>query len=468
MHWSTVQLVWHRELRDLFRDRRTIFMIVALPTLLYPLLGLIGWQFALGALEQTSVVGIQGAEFLPQGEWSSGPALKALAGGLPASMTRPAGFPPLILNGHFLQYQGNLAHQVQNVQIQPLPDAKLAYLESKQVDLMMIVPKDFVAELAASRTPGQPRAHLRIDVREGDERSRMAEARVNEILGRWKARLKAVRFEQQGLPADFDNAFDVIRPREGGGAQKRLMDQLTEMVGRFLPFLLIMWAMAGALYPAIDVCAGEKERGTLETLLISPASRSEIVYGKFLAIWVFSAGTALWNLSWMGAGAMLANAYLPGPLVKLSGLLWCAGLTVLLAALFSAVSLALGVFARSTKEGQYYLLPLFLVTMPLTFLPLVPGVELNLACSLIPVTGATLLLQALMSGSDKLNWLYFFPVLLSLVFSIWMALRWAVHQFQSEEVLFRESQRAGLLAWLGQRWRGQHTSPKSDLPAPGN
>ena len=62
-----------------------------------------------------------------------------------------------------------------------------------------------------------------------------------------------------------------------------------------------MWSLAGALYPAVDLCAGEKERGTMETLLISPASREEIVWGKFLTIWVFSAATALLNLLSMGA-----------------------------------------------------------------------------------------------------------------------------------------------------------------------
>ena len=84
----------------------------------------------------------------------------------------------------------------------------------------------------------------------------------------------------------------------------------------FLPFVLIMWALAGALYPAIDVCAGEKERGTLETLLLSPARRSEIVVGKFLAVWVFSGATAGWNFAWLGGAGWLAEAWLPVPLLR--------------------------------------------------------------------------------------------------------------------------------------------------------
>src|SRR5260370_2519733 len=72
------------------------------------------------------------------------------------------------------------------------------------------------------------------------------------------------------------------------------------MLAKVLPVILILWSLAGALYPAVDVCAGEKERGTMETLLISPAVREEIVWGKFRAIWVFSPATALLNLLSMG------------------------------------------------------------------------------------------------------------------------------------------------------------------------
>src|SRR6185295_775943 len=80
---------------------------------------------------------------------------------------------------------------------------------------------------------------------------------------------------------------------------------------RIFPFMLVMWSLAGALYPAIDVCAGEKERGTMETLLISPAGRGEIVWGKFLTIWMFSAGTAFLNILSMGLTTWFFAAQLP-------------------------------------------------------------------------------------------------------------------------------------------------------------
>src|SRR5262249_44478323 len=146
-----------------------------------------------------------------------------------------------------------------------------------------------------------------------------------------------------------------------------------KLMVRIFPFMLVMWSLAGALYPAVDVCAGEKERGTMETLLISPAGREEVVWGEFLTILVFSAATALLNLASMGLTTWLFGDRLPAGGVSPAALAWCLLLALPLAAFFSAVCLAVGAYARSTKEGQYYLMPLFLVTMPLIFLTLAPG-----------------------------------------------------------------------------------------------
>src|SRR5690606_29839989 len=69
---------------------------------------------------------------------------------------------------------------------------------------------------------------------------------------------------------------------------------------KVLPFVVLVWALTGAFYPAVDLCAGEKERGTLETLLVSPARRDEIVWGKLLTVTTFSMATSILNLICMG------------------------------------------------------------------------------------------------------------------------------------------------------------------------
>jgi sodium transport system permease protein len=170
----------------------------------------------------------------------------------------------------------------------------------------------------------------------------------------------------------------------------------------------------------------------METLLISPAGREEIVWGKFLTIWVFSGGTALLNLDRMGLTTWQFSAKMPT--LTVPALLWCVVLILPLSAFFSAIALAIGAYARSTKEGQYYLMPLFLVTMPLIFLTLAPGVKLDTFYSLVPVTGAALLLQRLMTAPSlqQVPWPFFVPVFLPIVLYSGLALRWAIEQFKRE------------------------------------
>jgi sodium transport system permease protein len=458
MHLATIRLICNREQRDLWRDRRTVFMIFILPVALYPLSGVIAFTFALHTIDQEITVGVAGHERLPAANASLGlhplaAACFSAAGG-PASGIGAAAWaetfrtrlvpPPLIHEGQFLYIDS--AEPSNPLIFKALPDADRTRLDRGEIDVLVVIPATFQAELDPDRNSA-----LEVYYREGDERSRLGERRVTTILNRWKRQLKVTRFVRHGLPADFDEPITVRRPQEEEAPYQRLTMELTEMIARFFPFLLIMWVLAGALHPAIDLTAGEKERGTLETLLLSPASRGEIVTGKFGAVWVFSAATALWNLAWLGGAAWLIGFFVPEiQIMRLAGLFWCSVVTVLLAALFSAVSMALGAYARSTKEGQYFLLPLFIVTMPLTFLPLVPGVELNWFYSLVPITGATLLLQKLLNPRlDPGVWLYFAAVIGSLLLCSALALRWAAAQFRREEVLFRESEGLDWRSWFG-------------------
>ncbi|MBL8797857.1 MAG: ABC transporter permease [Planctomycetia bacterium] len=464
MHSAIIRLIARRETLDLLRDRRTLFMIFFLPVALYPLLGVFGLLVALGSADQKSRLGIDGADSLPQNSPTAGPAalvlpaaswLTAVPGGLDQltgaaalALTAEAqlDYPPLLIDGQIAQaLSGMPGRPVRALVVVPLADDGEAALADGRIDVLLRVPTDFARRLASGE-----RSTLELRTRDGDEQSRLAERRLRGVLDRWQQQVKQVRLLRRGLPADYDEPFTVKKPQDDDEPLKAVGDELSDMLGRFFPFLLIMWALAGALHPAIDVTAGEKERGTLETLLLSPASRGEIVCGKFLAIWAFSAATALWNLFWLGGAAWGLGFVLPVAILRFGALLWCAVISVLLAALFSAVSMALGAYARSTKEGQYYLLPLFVVTMPLTFLPLAPGVELNWYYSLVPITGATLLLQKLMlAQSSPVHWVYFPLVLSSLAVCCALALGWAVRQFQREEVLFREAHGTSR-GWL--RW----------------
>jgi sodium transport system permease protein len=506
MRWPIIRLIWLRELRDQLRDRRTIFMVAVLPILIYPLLGVGVFQVA-AVGRRPNVVGVYGSSHLPGAApagadvhpaqavaWlSATPPPAGGAGGVArvagaAALADIAGQvldrdePPLLRLDRenekvFLPaYLDPAGDEAVPLEVRPLPwpdgvpdapgpgedrDAWLKRfdgpLDAREVTLLLIVPPGFDGDLAQG---GRPELYLRS--RAGDERSRQTGNRVRAILDQWNKRLAQVRLLRHGLPADADEVFAVHDPERAQPPSRQAAQMLSEALVRIFPFLLVTWALTGALYPAVDLCAGEKERGTMETLLISPASREEIVYGKFLTIWVFSGTTALLNLTSMGVTTAALSGRLPLDLLRPAALAWSVLLVLPLSAFFSAVCLAVGAYARSTKEGQYYLMPLFLITMPLIFLTVVPGVELNAFYAMVPITGVALLLQQLMTpgGLEKV-WPYFVPVLAPLLLYGWLALRWAVSQFQREEVLFREAERLDLGLWLRRLFREKEPLPSA-------
>jgi sodium transport system permease protein len=447
MRRSIVRLIARRELRDLMRDKRTLFLILGLPIILYPVFVLVGILFAFSMLDQKVVIGVAGVEHLPQPK--SHPEALLAGGLLQVECERRLDDPPLIVDGQFLPLYLHGELDLGIVEMKRLDSANLEPLHSRQVDVLLVIPADFAEKLARNEKPT-----VTILGRDGDEISKVAVKRVGTIINRYQQKLKEVRFARRGLPVDFDQSIEVDDPQEAKKVQVKTADELRDVLVKFFPFLLVMWTMAGALHPAIDLTAGEKERGTMETLLISPAERSEIVAGKFVAVWLFSLATALWNLLWMGGGALLLRVFLPVPVVSPGGLAWGVLFAVPLAALFSAVAIGLGVFARSTKEGQYYLMPLFLLTLPLTLWSMAPGLKMSLLLSFVPVTGLSLLLQRLMSTAGEPvpieNWL---GVIASLALCVLLSLWWASRQFRSEGVLFREAEQVGFLGRLRIRYR---------------
>ena len=294
-----------------------------------------------------------------------------------------------------------------------------------------------------------------------NEKSQLAYDRVAGVLRSWADAIGRQNLKDSRLPATAADPFEFLREDVAETPQRN-----AAMWSKILPFVLLIWALTGAFYPAIDLCAGEKERGTLETLLASPAQRSEIVTGKLLTVMCFSIATSVLNLLSMGLTGALVISHLPiaeaGARLSMPpvlSLIWLLVALLPVAALFGALCLALAAFARSTKEGQYYLMPLVLITMPLVILPMAPGVELNLGNSLIPVTGLVLLLRALLEGNYLAALPYAAPVVGVTLLCCIMAVRWAVDQFNKEDVLFRESERLDVSLWLRHLVRDRGDTP---------
>lgn len=440
MKWSIIKLIFSREVRDQFRDRRTMFMILVFPMLLYPALGLGLVQMTQIFRAQSRTVGLVGADFLPKS-------------------------PPL-LNKEKTRFNMELWSNQKNYEslaVSANREWTRQDLISGKIDLLIVVPEETQADLEAGK-----QVPLEIYANTINDNSQHALRVVDVLLGRWVDQLVTERMQSIGKGSSFANP---IRIEEGAVDVAPAEARSGTLWGRIVPFTLVMMALTGAFYPAIDMCAGEKERGTMETLLITPAHRSEIVIGKFLAIYLFSIITTMTNLASMGLtltqvsrlaemGSNGAAEFTPPTAM---GVVWMFVLMLPLAGFFSALSMAIAVFAKSTREGQYYLMPMFLAVTPLTFLTLAPGVKLSPFYALVPVTNVALLLRSLLLHQYETSAIYSVPVLAPTLLYGWLALRAAVDQFKREEILFREAERFELRYWIRHLLRDKEPLPSAGM-----
>jgi sodium transport system permease protein len=515
MSWRNVKLIFMREVLDQLRDRRTLFMVAVLPILLYPLMGIGMFQMTAIFSEQPRTVVILGADNLPDlplldGDhfartWfrisTDADKLRVISD---AAETTPSADPAVneartkVLEQakqmrELLKRRGDAETELEAAQAAKRPVDEVLALESKVhqlieplsqrfhasgIQVLIIVPPEFKQNLLhlrdeLGRRGADDKVLAPIDYprplivqNSADEKSVIAHSRVTEVMREWERSLLRKYLRESGLPEHLPTPINPT-PIDLAAA-----NQVSANVwSKLFPSLLVIMALTGAFYPAVDLGAGEKERGTMETLLICPATRTEIVLGKFLTVMMFSASTALLNLSSLGftgkymaslaSGGGAASKFGDLSLPPFSSLIWILVMLVPLASLFSALCLAFATFARSSKEGQYYLTPLLMVTMGLTVFCSSPAVDIEPFYSVIPVMGPALLLKGLLkaTGPDMTLYMYAIPVLLTSIGYSLLALWWAIDQFGREEVLFREAERFDLRLWVKHLLRDKEPTP---------
>ena len=514
VQWRNVKLVFLRELRDQLRDRRTLFMVFILPLLLYPTLGIGMMELTLLFSEKQRTLVLLGEEHLPPPPLVEGDhfvralftdpqharKLRVITAASIRGAKSANGKPdPAIVRWHTLLRRGEalaekLKHRdVLRARLHELEREKrgadasrmrheLIEYQNKlaedfagsEIQTLVIIPRDFKPHVERVNSQLSSRG-ARTDIEDyprpivihnkADEESMAAYIGVSDAFKAWEDKILTQRLELAGLPKTLPKPVNPVREDLASEAQIGAV-----MWSKLFPALLVIMSMTGAFYPAIDLCAGEKERGTMETLLICPAKRIEIVFGKFLTVMCFSVSTAVLNLISIGmTGKHMASLMQRTPGVHMAGppefppwyaLCWIIVLLLPLAAMFSALCLSLATFARSSKEGQYYLTPLLMVTLGLTVFCVSPGIELNLFYSVMPIAGVALLLKGiLLNPQDMMVYAYAIPVLATSIGYSLLALWWSVDQFQREEVLFREAERFELKLWLRHLMRDKEPLP---------
>jgi sodium transport system permease protein len=225
--------------------------------------------------------------------------------------------------------------------------------------------------------------------------AQIAATRLQTVLGEFNAAKAAAALREKGIDPGLLNPVPVnVHPlsspiKAAGNA----------FLSFFLPYILITMVLTGGLSAALDSSAGERERKTLESLLLTPAPRSRILLGKILAVSAMSLVSAIAAIGSM----LLALTQVPLPggegtstHISLSPLaatvmVW---LALLLAGSFSSLTLALGTLARNFRQGQAYATPLYFITIfPASIVLFIPDFNPNLAYYLVPILNAVLVLR---------------------------------------------------------------------------
>jgi len=399
MNLRDLGIVYRKELRDLLRDRRTIISMFVVPLVMMPLVsasvGIVALHQMREVMQETYPIMVLGGEDSPK-------TLTAL-------------------------------RQLDNLEfVAAAPDYK-QQIADKKIRAAVEIPPGFDAAL----DNGAP-ATIRIYDYEGEFKSETATRTLRDFFSDWRDQTVAARLAQRNLPKDLTHPFEVetdnVAPPEKVSGN---------LLGALLPYIVLITCLAGAIYPAIDLTAGEKERGTMETLLSSPVQRMDLALGKCLTVMTVSMTTVGLSLASSGVTLLLVKHF-GANLMRQSGLPLAVSPLALLAVFalmlptalfFSSALLSIGLFARNTKEANSYLQPMMIVVIFPAMMSLLPGFELNYVRALIPVVNASLLCKEVLSGAY--HWNYIALVFGSSCAYAAVALTAAVALFKRESVIFR-------------------------------
>ncbi|OUL56734.1 ABC transporter permease [Pseudoalteromonas ulvae] len=397
--------VFLKELRELLRDKKTLLFVVALPVLVFPIIfGLMGFLMSQATLEAEQKVHTYAI------------ANEAYA---------PEFAKELFYHKSFEQSKE---------QFETIEQMKQAVRDGK-IDVGIMIPIEPREKLASGEQSTW-------QVIYNDASSiNFIFSRIKEAIENFSGTLQAEQFSLLGVQEQAQVALlKPIEIEKVDTANKR--ENLGEKLGALIPYLLIPLVLAGASYPAIDLGAGEKERGTLETLLLTPVTRTELVLGKFLTVLTSSLATASITVISMGVWMSVISHF-----VELKALKEAVGnigvvdlslillLLIPLAAVFSSIVLAISIYARTFKEAQNYMGPLSMVAFMPLIVAMMPNMELTFKTAMIPVTNVALAIKELLKGTVDYS-------LVGMIFLATLVLAGAlmafcVHWFKKESVLFR-------------------------------
>ncbi|HEY4837825.1 MAG TPA: ABC transporter permease [Candidatus Acidoferrales bacterium] len=400
MSLRNIMVVYRKELTDSLRDRRTLISMVVVPIVIFPLM-------SIGMGTFVAKMMIKAKDEVPK---------------------------VMILNGRNSPRVVADLKALSGIEFVPSADDYKQEISEKKIRAAVDIPSDFDAAVEQGNA-----ATVNIYDYNGDLKSGFAADKIEKFLKDLQRETVQKRLEARKLPATLVDPFQV--KTENVAPQEKVTGAA---IGGFLPYFIIVLCLMGATYPAIDLTAGEKERGTIETILCSPVPRTDIVLGKFLMVLTAALCTAVLAIISMGTSFHVAKQMLadtPGAKdvlnftigMKTIGAVFLMVLPV--AVLFASALIAIALMAKSYKEAQSYIAPLTILVVLPAVAGLMPGVEFNARMALVPILNTSLVCKEIVAGTY--HWNYIAIIFASTCVYASAALYVAVSLFKREDVLFR-------------------------------
>lgn len=396
--------IYLKEMKEVLRDRKTLIFMVALPTLVVPVLMSVMIGFIVKAEKkaqtETLAFAIFGAEHLPD---------------LANAFSEEKGF--------------------EKVNI-PTQEAIASAIEENKIKFGLVIP-----QTAPEQFERGEQVAVQFYYNNASVTSKVRN-RAGKVIREFGEKYRSERLAGLGLdtPQEQEHLLNPITIEEHNTADMR--EVIGERVGGMLPYLFIIFCFMGAMYPAIDLGAGEKERGTLETLLLAPIRRYQIVLGKFFVIFTTGVTAALLCLTSFGVMLASKGQKITGELgeviasVSVVDLVLIAAMLIPAAAMFAALLLSVSIYAKSFKEASAYCGPLnFLAIVP-AFIAMLPMVKLDWYWAMVPITNISLAIKELIKGT--MNYEMLIAILGSSVVIAGALLFFCTRWFEREAVLFRQ------------------------------
>ncbi|MEJ2539134.1 MAG: ABC transporter permease subunit [Gemmatimonadota bacterium] len=412
--------IFRYEIAMLLRDTRTLLIAVVAPLVLFPL-----FIFVTNRVDEREEQRLEEAVYSyavvgSEAEWARMRVERALLGDTVEGRSRIRFAERREEDPDAALQSGDLELVVESF----TGDEYRALLEAERDSAMAALADSAAARQEAAQLPPEPvppvpaRA-LRLRYRADSDFSRRARDRLADRLREDREAERDSLFMARGFPVPVEEVIpvefeNVASPQKEGGA----------VLGLILTPALLLLMLTGGSIVAVDAISGEKERGTLETLLTTAASRGEIVWAKLLAVIVVGLAVAAVNVAnlsvYLGLGLLdlppsLAIDLDPGRIIVLFLLF------VPLAVVVAAALLLLSGVSKSYREYQIYFFPVLLVFILPAAAPVLPGMELRSAIALVPIAGLAVAVREMLLGPVDLLFTAL-AFLTTTTSAIWLAL----------------------------------------------